>query len=464
MMRVHSFVGAVAVSCTGIGAFAQSAGPAGSAAASKDVGADPTEQYRKPASCIERCGPLTFQDIGLWPDMQAQMEGKGPLYVTRPLNHAVNSRGQTLVVTEPVPPDGITRNAVSGLVQYVINGRPSSGVLNERGDVFGQIIVDNPEPEKPDDTHYQMYLKRAFLLPAGATQPVFIDVPPGEYIQAASIDENGVGLGLIIKGRSYANELAIKPVRVALNASGKATWTPLAEAPALPKGVTSCVPAGIDRLGNVLVGMQTPTGELSSVMIKLDNGEWARTCPNFVQAVSCGGLLKDGKAQVLPIPKGYTELSPVTILDDGTVLATGVRWVGEAQFSDPVVCRQDKHRLFDGFPDGSSACITDGAGTLACGIATLPDSVSAALPKDTTEAQKETFYSLRVCGVIWDVPTGRFVTLDSLLPRGSSCTHIDSALAIHGNKVLCTGTIGGKKHAIVVTLPADIHKGFAQTQ
>ncbi|MBY0397018.1 MAG: hypothetical protein K2X91_11205, partial [Thermoleophilia bacterium] len=262
-------------------------------------------RFRMPGALIDRCGALTVTDLGPWPDLEQQFLGKGLLYINRALTHAVNAKGQAIVVTDPPPRDGVTRDAPTGLVQVVLKGRPATGVINDRGDVFGQLIVDNPAPGRAGDKLYQQYLRQAFLLPHDAAEPVLVDAPVGYSIEAMGIDEDGVGLGVLIKGRFFKGEVSHTPVAVRLAPQGKATWERLVPDSALPPGADTCIGVGRSSAGDLLLHLQTPTGRLFPGGVPDGKGGLTMTCPNIVESLSHGGFFRAGKVEPLEPPKGY---------------------------------------------------------------------------------------------------------------------------------------------------------------
>lgn len=427
--------------------------------------ADPTKSFRRPGELVATCGAVSVKDLGKWPDMQAAMEGKGPMYVNRALQGAVNTRGDAVIVLDALPPDGVSRNKELGTVQFAIKSRPSTGVLNERGDLFGQLIIDNP-----GDAATQRYVTRTFILKAGDTAPTFIDAPEGHDLYPVMLGEDGTGMAQLRKGHFKKGEVSSVPVRIAPDAaSGRYTIEHLIDTTKLPKGAMDCIATGIDARGGIAVGVQTPTGELTSMMMREDDGKMVQTCPSFVVTTSRAGIIRNGEIEMLPLPPRTASLSPSAVSTDGTLVCMADRWEGEARYTEGYIWKAGTFKQLKMFRGEGLVQPTGASGSLACGVMSLSDLAlhqagASGAKRREDPALAERIDQLRSSAVLWDLASGEYLTLDSLLPPGQPCSNINTAQAMKGNKVICTGYVNGEMHALVVTLPEGVAKGFAVTK
>lgn len=412
-------------------------------AAAAQAAQDPTRTYRRPGELVARCGAVLIKDVGRVMTPEEEFEEKGPRYVNMPPGGSINRRGQAVVVTAAVLPEGVTREGDDGVVQLVIKGRPATGVINDRGDVLGQVIVDVVRNGKPAlDT-------RAFFLSADVNEPEFIEVPPGMHLEATGLNELGVGCGNLIKSVSDP-ALEDRPVLIVADpATGKRTLKPLVERAKVPEGLTSWSGWQINESGDVGLGLQRPTGKMLSGAFKGKDGKVEVTCPIFIDTVSQCATVSKGEVALIPVPQGKASMSPCALTEDGTVVGMCTWWIGEARMMDAGAWRGGSYKAFKTFPESGVVLPCDAHGPLACGLMTLSDAAF----KGIDPAAHGAIGDLRSSGVLWDLRTGGYITLDSLLAPGDRCTHITVARAIRADKVLCTGVIDGKPHAVVVTLP-----------
>lgn len=415
--------------------------------------ADPTLPFRRPGELTARCGALTVKDLGATPSVEDQMEGKGPEFVNLPPGRSINRRGQAIAVLAVTPPEGVTRDGDDGLVQVVVKGRPATGVINDNGDVLGQVIAEVTEN---GGTKVRI---RAFFLGAEAKTPAFIETPPGTYLQISGLNNQGVGCGNLQRLSSDPSLPEDRPVLIVADpGTGRHVIKTLIERSKVPEKLTAWTGWWVNESGDVALNLQRPTGQMYSGMFKGKDGNMQTTCPAFIATVSQCAIVHNGDATLVPVPEDRTSMNPCALTDGGELVGMCEWREGKARFLDAGVWKAGAFKRFKVFPHHGVVQPCDADGGLACGMMTLSEQSLTGADK---RAQADAGL-LRNNGVLWSLNTGAFVTLDSLLPADASCTHISIAKAMRGDKVLCEGVIAGKPHAVIVTLPENVANAFSE--